>query len=428
MARARRDKLARYRIMTDAMAVSTATAMRTSGLVIGMPEDTTGQLLPRRLLAAPPSYHCRVTHSPDTLPPNLPVPLDDGACDHLHRLRLPRVSLPSTGGGHVDLERDLAGPTVIFFYPRTGIPGQPPSLGFQGEDWDTIPGARGCTPQSCGFRDLYAEFQNLGVRVVAISTNTTEHQREFVERNHIPFDLLSDAELRLTRLLRLPTFEFPVESGGPTTLIKRMAWYIEGGVIVKVFYPVFPPDQNASQVLAWAKRRAAMRERPTWPIGVRPVEPRDLEWLQEDCKRFWGGTRISSLGKWYDIDALPAFVAQIGDERVGLLTYTPMERGGPSEIITLTARLEDAGVASALMAAHERAAREAGCSRLLLTTSNDNLRAIGFYQKRGWNLVAVHPGAIDDARRVEPGIPTIGKHGIPLRDELELGKPLERHG
>ncbi len=363
-------------------------------------------------------------HSPYELPPNLPVPLDDGACDHLHKLRLPGVELVSTSGRRVDLSRDVTGRAVFFFYPRTGIPGQPPSLGYKGEDWDTIPGARGCTPQSCGFRDWYADFQKLGVQVLGVSTSGTEHQREFVARNHIPFEMLSDSELHLTRLLRLPTFEFPIESGGPSTLLQRMAWYVEDGVIEKVFYPVFPPDKNAVQVLSWVKRRLEARETPTWPISVREVESRDLTWVREDCLRFWGGTQIASLGKWYDIDSLPAFVAEIGVDRVGLLTHTPFERGGHTEIITLTARLEGVGVAGALMEAHERAARYAGCSRLLLTTSNDNLRAMRFYQKRGWKLVAAHPGAIDDARRVKPNIPTIGKHGIPLRDELELEKVL----
>ena len=137
----------------------------------------------------------------------------------------------------------------------TGKPGES-SLGGDAF-WDAIPGARGCTPQGCGFRDLHGEFRALGVTVAGVSTQTTEYQREFVERNHVPFDLLSDAELRLTHALKLPTFEFGVEGIGPSTLIKRMAWYVEGGRIARVWYPVFPPDKNADVVLSWLRDRRA---------------------------------------------------------------------------------------------------------------------------------------------------------------------------
>jgi peroxiredoxin len=189
-----------------------------------------------------------------TLPPDLPVPVDDGATDHLRGASVPGIVLPSTWGSPVDLRVLAATPAVLFFYPRTGEAGIP-----AGPEWNLIPGARGCTPQSCGFRDLHAEFQALGVTVVGLSSQTTAYQREFVERNHVPFPLLSDADLVLTRAARLPTFEFPVRSGGPSTLIKRMAWYVDNGRIVHVWYPVFPPDRNAATVLAWlhAHRRPA---------------------------------------------------------------------------------------------------------------------------------------------------------------------------
>ena len=163
---------------------------------------------------------------------------------------VPPIALAGTSGRTIDLAALAKGPAVLFFYPRTGEGGRP-----AGREWNLIPGARGCTPQSCGFRDLHAEFTALGVSVAGVSTQTVEYQREFVERNHVPFDLLSDAELRLTKALRLPTFEFPVASGGPTTLIKRMAWYLEGGRIEHVWYPVFPPDRNARVVLAWLAGR-----------------------------------------------------------------------------------------------------------------------------------------------------------------------------
>ena len=184
------------------------------------------------------------------LPPNLPVPVDDGACDHLPGSRVPSIRLGSTGGGVVDLGGVAKWPAVFFFYPRTGEPGK-----VAGPEWDAIPGARGCTPQSCGFRDLHREFTKLGVAVHGISTQDTDYQREFVARNHLPFDLLSDRDLLLTRALLLPTFEYPVERGGPTTLIKRMAWFVDRGSIERIWYPVFPPDRNAETVLAWFRER-----------------------------------------------------------------------------------------------------------------------------------------------------------------------------
>jgi peroxiredoxin len=185
-----------------------------------------------------------------TLPADLPLPVDDGAADHLRGAAVPTLALPATSGRTVNLAELSRQPAVLFFYPRTGQPGK-----SAGRDWDLIPGARGCTPQSCGFRDLHGEFRALGVSVAGVSTQTTAYQREFVERNHVPFDLLSDAELRLTSALTLPTFEFPVPGIGPSTLIKRMAWYLEAGRIAHVWYPVFPPDKNAETVLGWLRAR-----------------------------------------------------------------------------------------------------------------------------------------------------------------------------
>jgi peroxiredoxin len=178
-----------------------------------------------------------------TLPRDLRVPIDDGAA-------VPALALRATSGTSMDLAALARGPAVLFLYPRTGERGA-----SAGPEWNLIPGARGCTPQSCGFRDLHADFRALGVAVAGVSTQTTAYQQEFVERNHVPFDLLSDADLALTRALRLPTFEFAVASGGPTTLIRRMAWYLERGRIQHVWYPVFPPDKNAETVLAWLRRR-----------------------------------------------------------------------------------------------------------------------------------------------------------------------------
>ena len=175
------------------------------------------------------------------LPPDLPVPVDDGATDHLPGIQLPSVPLQATDGTAVDLA-DLSGRTVVFIYPKTGRPGQPVP-----PEWDAIPGARGCTTQACNFRDLHQELITLGVaRVFGLSTQTTEYQREAVERLHLPFSLLSDAKLDFAGALRLPTFEFDGE-----TLLCRLTLVIDGGTVRKHFYPVFPPDQSAAQVSAW---------------------------------------------------------------------------------------------------------------------------------------------------------------------------------
>lgn len=174
------------------------------------------------------------------LPANLPVPEDDGACNHLAGLRLPSVPLKSTAERIVDLAR-LQGRTVVYCYPRTGRPGEELPKG-----WNEIPGARGCTPQSCAFRDHYQELRALGADVFGLSAQTIADQREVVERLRLPFALLSDDQLAFAQALRLPTFA--VES---MTLIKRLTLVIRDGRIEKVFYPVFPPDRNAADVRAW---------------------------------------------------------------------------------------------------------------------------------------------------------------------------------
>jgi peroxiredoxin len=182
-------------------------------------------------------------HDPNILPADLPAPTDDGTARHLEGMRLPPLPLPATDGGTVDLAA-LAGRTVVYIYPRTGRPGQQLPDG-----WDAIPGARGCTPQSCSFRDHFAELRTLGVaHLFGLSTQDTDYQREAAERLHLPFAILSDAGLQLTRALDLPTFA--VEG---MTLIKRMVLVIDTGVITKVFYPVFPPDQSAEAVATWLR-------------------------------------------------------------------------------------------------------------------------------------------------------------------------------
>lgn len=180
------------------------------------------------------------------LPENLPVPRDDGACDHLEGLKVPSIVLRSTNGRLVDLAEETAKiSTVMFFYPRTGTPSEPAPL-----EWDLIPGARGCTPQSCGFRDLYSEFRQLGFQLFGASSQATAYQQEFVSRNHIPFEVLSDADFKLTDALGLPTFVFD-----GSRLVKRLAIVLHEGRIEKVFYPVFPPNENAATVLKWIREK-----------------------------------------------------------------------------------------------------------------------------------------------------------------------------
>ncbi len=191
------------------------------------------------------------THDPTKLPADLPIPADDGAARHLAGLTLPNITLAATSGLDVTLSK-LKGVTVLYIYPRTGVPGVDAPPG-----WDDIPGARGCTPQSCGFRDHFAELKALGVaQVYGLSSQDTGYQREAAERLHLPFALLSDAELKLKSAIGLPTF---FTSG--MTLYKRMALVLEDATIVQVFYPVFPPDKNAEDVMAWLRARAAAAHR-----------------------------------------------------------------------------------------------------------------------------------------------------------------------
>jgi peroxiredoxin len=180
------------------------------------------------------------------LPEHLPVPEDDGAADHLPGTTLPAVALDATDGTAVRLDH-LTGRTVVFAYPRTGRPGEDLPGGEAG--WNAIPGARGCTPEACSFRDEHARFGALGVRLFGLSTQDTDYQREAVERLHLPYPLLSDAELRLVRALGLPTFE--VEG---MTLIKRLTLFLADGRIDDVQYPVFPPDQGAELALELLSR------------------------------------------------------------------------------------------------------------------------------------------------------------------------------
>jgi peroxiredoxin len=181
------------------------------------------------------------------LPADLPVPEDDGAANHLPGMRLPAVALPSTSGGTVDLS-SVTGSVVVYAFPRTGVPGEQPLV----DDWDSIPGARGCTPESCGFRDHHAELGALGVGVFGLSTQDTAYQAEAVDRLHLPFALLSDEGLELATAARLPTLEVAGQR-----LLRRLTLLVTDGVVERVWYPVFPPDTHAEEVLEWLRTRPA---------------------------------------------------------------------------------------------------------------------------------------------------------------------------
>ena len=180
------------------------------------------------------------------LPDNLPAPVDDGAADHLLSTRLPDIELPSTGGEAIAISQ-LPGLVVYYLYPMTGRPDTPLP-----NNWDQIPGARGCTPQSCSFRDHHAELTALNTRVFGLSVQTTRYQQEAKARLHLPFELLSDTQLELKQRLQLPTFEVDAME-----LYKRITLIAMNGNIVKVFYPVFPPGENAYDVMAWLQSHFA---------------------------------------------------------------------------------------------------------------------------------------------------------------------------
>ena len=192
----------------------------------------------------PISHPSMRTDDLHSLPEDLPVPQDDGACNHLRGMTLPSIGLEATSGAMIDPSEEGRPWLVVYCYPKTGRPDQEPLGGTAA--WNAIPGARGCTPQSCAYRDHYAELTALGAGVYGLSAQDTEYQREAVERLHLPFALLSDAQLKFARALRLPTFTI-----AGAELIKRLTLIVRAGRIEEVFYPVFPSDADAEQVISW---------------------------------------------------------------------------------------------------------------------------------------------------------------------------------
>jgi peroxiredoxin len=183
----------------------------------------------------------------NTLPPDLPRPKDDGGARHLKGMALPDLELPSTADRQVNLSKISAARIVLYAYPMTGQPGKALPAG-----WDDIPGARGCTPETCGFRDHHKDLAKLHAEVFGISTQSTAYQQEMVKRLEVPFEVLSDEQFAFTRALKLPTFT--VEG---TTLLKRLTLVVRDNHIEHVFYPVFPPDKHADEVIAWLRKHPA---------------------------------------------------------------------------------------------------------------------------------------------------------------------------
>jgi peroxiredoxin len=186
------------------------------------------------------------THDPYSLPDDLPVPVDDGACAHLEGTTMPDVTLRATNGNDERLRRH--GLVVFYVYPKSGRPGvdMPPN-------WNETPGMRGCTPQSCAFRDHHGELVALGADVFGISTQDPDDQRGFAERLELPYAVLSDPDGLLQRELGLPLVD--VTEG--LRVYRRVTLVTRDGVITRVFYPVFPPDENAAEVVRW------LQENPT---------------------------------------------------------------------------------------------------------------------------------------------------------------------
>jgi peroxiredoxin len=184
------------------------------------------------------------------IPAGLPVPIDDGACDHLVGMTVPPIVLPATDGSSVRLDQVAWPSIVVYAYPRTGVPNHDSPPG-----WDAIPGARGCTPQNCAFRDHHAELQSLGAGVYGLSTQPTAYQQEMAARLHLPFPVLSDADLALTEALKLPVFRYE-----DWILLKRFTMIVNNGRIAHVIYPVFPPNADAPAAVAWLRGRSVAKE------------------------------------------------------------------------------------------------------------------------------------------------------------------------
>ncbi|VAW52529.1 Alkyl hydroperoxide reductase subunit C-like protein [hydrothermal vent metagenome] len=176
------------------------------------------------------------------LPEGLPVPVDDGACNHLEGAPFPSMLITVTPHATYDFSKEK-GINIIFFYPMIGHPDSLPMTG-----WNEIPGARGCTPQALSYKNYFRQITKLGVRLFGASSQALKEQNDAIDRLKLPFELINDSSFLLSNALKLPTFQF-----NEIKMIKRLTLVVVDGVIKKVFYPVFPPNKNVDDVIVWLK-------------------------------------------------------------------------------------------------------------------------------------------------------------------------------
>jgi peroxiredoxin/RimJ/RimL family protein N-acetyltransferase len=347
------------------------------------------------------------------LPEGLPVPVDDGGAEGLVGSPLPDLPLPSTRDGEVSLAEAGAGLLVAYVYPMTGTPGT-----ALPEGWDDIPGARGCTPQSCAYRDARAEFRSLGADLLGISAQTPAEQAEFAAREHIPYPLLSDDGLRLAEALGLPTFA--VEGRG---LYRRLTFVAAAGRIVKVFYPVFPPDRDAAEVLAWLRPRAADPIRSPSPrledgvVALRPWTEADFPLIDEaagdpEIVRRNGLPQPFDARAWFERtdpeqrrgEGIRLLIVDPGSDRLlGAISLSRIDRDRlAAELgywVTADARGRGVGGrAIGLLSAWAFA--ELGLGSIVADTDADNLASRGLLEKAGFRPAA--DGGATVRYRLEP--------------------------
>jgi peroxiredoxin/RimJ/RimL family protein N-acetyltransferase len=318
------------------------------------------------------------------MPAEIPVPVDDGAARHLPGMRLPASALPATTGEPIDLAAAAAadGTLVVYVYPATGVPGRPPPDG-----WDAIPGARGCTPQSCAFRDRARELAQLGASVLGLSAQPLEEQRAFAERERLPFPLVNDSGFTLADALGLPTFE-----AAGRRWYRRLTLVAERGRIVEAFYPVFPPQENAAQVLAWlrAERPVLHGERQ---LLLRPATDADAPALaallaEPDVAAWWGACDLARVRA--DLRELTTFAIVVDGALAGWLhAHEERDPAYPSVAfdIVLATRLHGHGYGREALRLAIRHFIAKGHHRFTIDPAAENERAIRCYAAVGFKPV-----------------------------------------